>query len=250
MEVGDILKKRHTDSVSLDDAEDSISEKTFNELSEVFLKGVPFQYLLEQSEFFGHNFYVNRDVLIPRPETEYLVDLLVKEFKGKVTKVLDVGTGSGVILLSLLAGNVGKSGVGVDISPEALEVAKINAKRLNLETKASLILSDRLNKVEGTFDLIVSNPPYIKASSHRSLVHDSVDEHEPHGALYLPDDYYAFWFEDFFAEIRGHLKGTFFMEGHELELDEQAKMLGRLGFQNIQVLNDMTGIKRYLRANF
>jgi release factor glutamine methyltransferase len=249
MEVGDILKKRNSDSVSLDDASDSISEKATADLVEVFLKGVPFQYLLEESEFFGHKFFVNKDVLIPRPETEYLVDLLVKEFKGKVTKVLDVGTGSGVILLSLLAANVGKSGVGVDISPEALEVAKINSKKFKLESKASLILSDRLDKVEGTFDLIVSNPPYIKASSHRSLVHDSVDEHEPHGALYLPDDYYAMWFEDFFAEIRGHLKGTFFMEGHELELDDQAKMLGRLGFQNIKVFNDMTGIKRYLRAN-
>lgn len=248
MEVGDILKKRNSESLSLDDASDSISESATADLAEVFLKGVPFQYLLEESEFFGHKFYVNKDVLIPRPETEYLVDLLVKEFKGKVTKVLDVGTGSGVILLSLLAANVGKSGVGVDISQEALEVAKVNAKRLNLESKASLLLSDRLDKVEGTFDLIVSNPPYIKASSHRSLVHDSVDEHEPHTALYLPDDYYAFWFEDFFAEIRGHLKGTFFMEGHELELDDQAKMLGRLGFQDINVLNDMSGVKRYLRA--
>lgn len=248
MEVGDILKKRNNDSVSLDDASDSISDKATADLAEVFLKGVPFQYLLEESEFFGHKFFVNKDVLIPRPETEYLVDLLVKEFKGKVTKVLDVGTGSGVILLSLLAANVGKTGVGVDISPEALEIAKVNSKRLKLEAKASLILSDRLDKVDGTFDLIVSNPPYIKASSHRSLVHDSVDEHEPHSALYLPDDYYAMWFEDFFAEIRGHLKGTFFMEGHELELDDQATMLGRLGFQNIQVFNDMTGIKRYLRA--
>lgn len=250
MEVGDILKKRNNDSVSLDDAGHSISEQATAELAEVFLKGVPFQYLLEESEFFGHKFFVNKDVLIPRPETEYLVDLLVKEFKGKVTKILDVGTGSGVILLSLLAANIGKSGVGVDISPEALAVAKINAKKLNLESKATLLLSDRLDKVEGTFDLIVSNPPYIKASSHRSLVHDSVDEHEPHGALYLPDDYYAFWFEDFFAEIRGHLKGTFFMEGHELELDDQAKMLGRLGFRDIVVLNDLTGIKRFLKAQF
>jgi release factor glutamine methyltransferase len=193
---------------------------------------------------------VNSDVLIPRPETEYLVDLVVKEFKGKTNKVLDVGTGSGVILLSLLAANVGKSGVGVDISPEALKVAKINCQRLNLESKAKLILSDRLDKVEGIFDLIVSNPPYIKASSHRDLVHDSVDMHEPHQALYLPDDFYFMWFEDFFASIREHLKGTFFMEGHELELDDQAKLLGRLGFQDIQVLNDLTGTKRFLRATY
>lgn len=213
------------------------------------LKGIPFQYLLEESEFYGHKFFVNSDVLIPRPETEYLVDLVAQEFKGKAKRILDVGTGSGVILLSLLAANVGKVGVGVDISSEALEIARINTKKLNLESKTTLILSDRLQKVEGVFDLIVSNPPYIKASSHRELVHDSVDAHEPHTALYLPDDYYVFWFEDFFAEIRAHLKGTFFMEGHELEIDEQANMLGRLGFQNIKVLKDMSGVKRYLKAN-
>jgi len=236
--VEDILQKRKSENISIEN------------LEEEFLKGIPFQYLLEESEFFDHKFYVNSNVLIPRPETEYLVDLVVKEFKGKATKVLDVGTGSGVILLSLLAANVGKTGVGVDISPEALEVAKINSKRLNLENKVTLLLSDRLDKVEGTFDLIVSNPPYIKASSHRELVHDSVDMYEPHQALYLPDDFYFMWFEDFFASIREHLKGTFFMEGHELELDDQAKLLGRLGFQKIQVLNDLTGTKRFLKAEF
>jgi release factor glutamine methyltransferase len=179
-----------------------------------------------------------------------MVDLLVSEFKGKAQRVLDVGTGSGVIVLSLLNAGVGKNGVGVDISPEALRVAQINCNRLRLKHKITLVKSDRLTKVEGVFDLIVSNPPYIKASSHKSLVHVSVDKHEPHQALYLPDDYYVLWFEDFFQEVRAHLNGTFMMEGHELELDEQAKMLGRLGFKDVIVLNDLTGTKRYVRASF
>jgi release factor glutamine methyltransferase len=202
------------------------------------------------SEFYHHKFYVDQHVLIPRPETEYMIDMLVNEFKGKVQRVLDVGTGSGVIVLSLVNAGVGKTGVGVDISPEALRVAVINCNRLRLNQKVSLIKSDRLTKVEGVFDLIVSNPPYIKASSHRNLVHDSVDKHEPHQALYLPDDYYVLWFEDFFQEVRSHLNGTFMMEGHELELDEQAIMLGRLGFQNVQILKDLTQTKRYLKATF
>jgi release factor glutamine methyltransferase len=202
------------------------------------------------SEFYHHKFYVDQHVLIPRPETEYMIDMLVNEFKGKVQRVLDVGTGSGVIVLSLVNAGVGKTGVGVDISPEALRVAEINCNRLRLNQKVSLIKSDRLTKVEGVFDLIVSNPPYIKASSHRNLVHDSVDKHEPHQALYLPDDYYVLWFEDFFQEVRSHLNGTFMMEGHELELDEQAIMLGRLGFQNVQILKDLTQTKRYLKATF
>ena len=244
MEVKDIL------NVELDSAECSISEKQMKDLEDTFLRGVPFAYLLGKSEFFGKDFFINENVLIPRPETEFLVDIIVKEFKGKVNRVLDVGTGSGVILLSLLSNNVGKTGIGVDISKEALEVAAINNHRFKLEDKATFILSDRLQNVEGTFDLIVSNPPYIRAQSHRHLVHDSVHNYEPKEALYLPDDFYTFWFEDFFQEIRGHLKGTFLMEGHELELDQQAEMLQRLGFNDVLVLNDLAGAKRFLRAKF
>lgn len=234
----------------MESSEYSISDLEKYKLEEQFLKGAPLAPLMGFSEFFHHRYYVNEHVLIPRPETEYMVDLLVQEFKGKSQRVLDVGTGSGVIILSLLSAGVGKSGVGVDISDEALKVAEINRLRLRLKHKLTLIKSDRLTKVEGIFDLIVSNPPYIKATSHKSLVHASVDKHEPHQALYLPDDYYVLWFEDFFQEVRSHLNGTFMMEGHELELEDQAKMLGRLGFQNIKVINDLSGSKRYVRAEF
>lgn len=248
MEAKDYTAKILGTEVEFDEAEHTLSHAQKSQMEQSFLSGTPFQYLLEKSEFYHNEFFVNKDVLIPRPETEYLVDLIVNEFKGKVKRVLDVGTGSGVILLSLLAHDTGKNGVGVDISDEALEVAKINRHRLRLDEKAEIIKSDRLRNVTGTFDLIVSNPPYIKAHSHKHLVHESVNKHEPHQALYLPDDFYVFWFEDFFAEIRSHLKGTFFMEGHELELDEQSKMLGRLGFKNVKVLNDLTGVKRFLKA--
>jgi len=233
MEVNDLMKK--------------FPDK--NDLESDLLKGIPFQYLLQESDFYYHKFYVNQDVLIPRPETEFLVDLIVKEYQGKVKRVLDVGTGSGVILLSLLAAKVGETGVGVDISEPALEVAKKNAKSMNLTDKTSFILSDRLQKVEGMFDLIVSNPPYIKASSHRHMVHSSVNKFEPHQALYLPDDYYIFWFEDFFAQIRGQLKGNFFMEGHKLEVEDQAKLLSRLCFKDVTVLKDLSGTNRFLRAS-
>lgn len=250
MEVEDILVKRlHNNVFSLSDASISVSGKLTTELKNSFLKGVPFAYLLGRSEFYGNHYFLNKNVLIPRPETEYLVDLIKGEFAGKASRLLDVGSGSGVILLSLLQNGVGTSGVGVDICDKALLVAGINSRRLRLQKKVTWLQSDRLEKVEGLFDLIVSNPPYIKASSHRQLVHDSVDAHEPHQALYLPDDFYDLWFEDFFQEVRTHLKGTFFMEGHELEVDHQAQLLGRLGFQNIAVLNDLTGTKRFIRGS-
>ncbi len=251
MEVRDLTaKKKAVSVVDLEQDLESVSSLIRDEMIEAFIRGVPFAYLLESSEFYHNTFYVNHDVLIPRPETEFLVDIIVQQLKNKVTKVLDVGTGSGVILLSLLGHGVGKSGVGVDISEKALSVARINADRLRLEKKVNFVLSDRLSLVDGMFDLIVSNPPYIKASSHKALVQKSVDEFEPHLALYLPDDFYVFWFEDFFAQIRSHLKGTFYMEGHELEVEEQGLMLSRLGFQNVEILSDMAGSKRYLKAQF
>jgi len=227
-----------------------ISQKDLEALKKSFTEGIPFAYLLNKVDFYYSEFFVDQSVLIPRPETEYLVDLIVQKHKGKVERVLDVGTGSGVILLSLIKHGVGQSGVGVDISPRALEVADSNLKRLHLENRVRLINSDKLNNVEGTFDLIVSNPPYIKAQSHRELVHPKVNQFEPHEALYLPDDFYAFWFEDFFAQIRDHLAGMFYMEGHELELDEQAGIINKLGFKNVEVLRDLSGCKRYLQASF
>jgi release factor glutamine methyltransferase len=217
-------------------------------LEELLLKGIPFPYLLNNSEFYYNHFFVNENVLIPRPETEYLADLIIQEHKGKVKNVLDIGTGSGVILLSLLAHGVGESGVGVDISEAALTVAQENTKRLGLAEKVKLIQSDRLNNVEGTFDLIVSNPPYIKESSHKSLVHQSVHSYEPHLALYLPDSEYEKWFEEFFLDVKKHLKGVFYMEGHELEVESQARQLEKLGFQKVKVLKDLTGTVRFLKA--
>jgi release factor glutamine methyltransferase len=250
-DLRDILRFRfHHELMDLDQSYYSLSEVEQLSLASEFSRGVPLAVLMGFSEFYHHQVYVNQHVLVPRPETEYMVDLLVTQGQGKISRLLDVGTGSGVILLSLLKAGVGRSGLGVDLSPLALEVAQINIRRLRLETKASLQLSDRLENVEGTFDLIVSNPPYIKASSHRSLVHASVDKHEPHQALYLPDETYSSWFKEFFQQVRHHLKGLFMMEGHELELDDQAKMLEELGFQKVEVLKDLSGAKRFLRAEF
>lgn len=251
MEVKDILaKKLHTREVELESASCSISDVMRKELEQSFLKGIPFQYLLEDSEFYGHHFFVNEHVLIPRQETEYLVDIIVKDNNEKISSVLDVGTGSGVILLSLLSQRIGDQGVGTDISPEALEVARINRHRLHLDEKCTLILSDRFSKVEGTFDLIVSNPPYIKVHAHRALVHENVHTYEPHLALYLNDDTYSEWFLTFFKDVLQKLNpgGVFYMEGHELELQGQAEELKKLGFTRVEVLKDLTGTERFLKA--
>lgn len=250
MEVQDILKKRHKNpKLSLENAAYSIPDMLLQKLTTELLKGFPFAYLLEQAEFYGHHFFVNNHVLIPRPETEQLVDLIVQERK-VYSDVLDVGTGSGVILLSLLKANVVFEGLGVDLSPGALNVAATNAHNLRLNQRTEFRLSDRFQNVSEKFELIVSNPPYIKVSSHKSLVHQQVDQHEPHMALYLPDSDYEKWFERFFIEIKSHLKpgGLFMMEGHELEVERQAEVLLKLGFGKVQVLKDYSGSLRFLKA--
>jgi release factor glutamine methyltransferase len=213
------------------------------------LLGKPLDYLLGFSEFYGLKFYINSNVLIPRPETELLVDLIIQD-KRNFENGLDVGTGSGVILLSLLNQGKIKEGVGVDLSLKALKVAEVNAKRFKLTSEVQFKVSDRLANVFEKFNLIVSNPPYIKASSHKHLVHQTVDSYEPQMALYLKDDEYENWFEVFFKQIKEHLNptGVFMMEGHELELSSQSEQLKKLGFKEVQVIKDYSKRDRFLKA--
>ncbi|WP_227284040.1 peptide chain release factor N(5)-glutamine methyltransferase [Boseongicola sp. H5] len=139
----------------------------------------PVSHILGGRWFYGRWFRVTRDVLDPRPETETLVDLALS---APFSTVLDLGTGTGCILLSLLAVRPGATGLGTDISPEALAVADRNATGLGLSDKLDLRLSDWTADVTGRFDLIVSNPPYISATEMADLAPD-VRDHEPHLAL-------------------------------------------------------------------
>lgn len=248
-EIPDLLNKMVVPGYSLmEQSSFAINPRQVSELQKKLIDGHPLDYLRGWSEFYHHQFFINPNVLIPRPETEFLVDILVKKLQGKVNSVLDIGTGSGVILLSLLGHGVGTRGCGVDISPQALEVAEINAHRLRLSSQTTFQLGDRLHGISGKFDLIVSNPPYIKASLHRALVHPSVLNFEPYQALFLEDGEYEKWFDAFFKQIRQHLNGYFMMEGHELELKYQSQQLIDLGFDQVCVLQDLAGTDRFLWA--
>lgn len=187
-------------------------------------------------------------VLIPRPETELLVDLIVQK-KKKFSSIVDVGTGSGVILLTLLAEGVAPRGIGLDLSEEALTVARGNAANLRIP-EASFLISDRLAKLDERVSLIVSNPPYIKTVSHRAGVHGMVDTHEPPLALYIPDQDYETWFRDFFGQVSEKLEagGEFYMEGHEAELATQADWLREAGLKDVSVVQDWTKRNRFLFA--
>jgi release factor glutamine methyltransferase len=246
LEVQDLLRiKTQNDLLTLDGPIPAASSKIILDLQKNFLSGVPFAYLLGFAEFYGRRFYVNPDVLIPRMETELLVDQLVRA-KGSFKRVLDVATGSGVIGLSLALEGVAQELFLSDLSLDALEVAQVNARSYRL--CPTFIHSDRLHAIEGVFDLIVANPPYIKRFAHEHLVHKQVKATEPSLALYLPDHEYEKWFDQFFSQVKEHLDGVFLMEGHELELQHQAQQLRKLGFSDIQVIKDLAGSDRFLMA--
>jgi len=151
----------------------------FDALVERRMAREPLSHLLGYRDFYKHRFVVSSDVLDPRPDTE---DLVVAALDVPFRTVLDLGTGSGCILLSLLADRPEATGTGTDMSKAALAVAAQNVARLELETRATLLASDWFANVDGQFDLIVSNPPYIAASEMAGL-QPEVRDHEPRMAL-------------------------------------------------------------------
>ena len=134
----------------------------FKDLIERRKKGEPVAYLINKKEFWKDEFHINRDVLIPRPDTELIIEEVLKLFPEKTQlQVLDVGTGSGCILLSILRERANFYGTGIDISKKCINVSKINAKKLNLTNRVKFFHSSVDNFKIGKYDLIVSNPPYI-----------------------------------------------------------------------------------------
>jgi len=145
-------------------------------------KNEPIAYILEEKEFWSKFFYVSPDTLIPRPETELMVEKLVKIFKEKKLSILDMGTGSGCILISLLSELRNSKGTGIDISKNALTIAKKNLERHGMEEKIRLLNKSLDSKFYQKFDLIVSNPPYIASNELKNL-NDDVKKYEPRIAL-------------------------------------------------------------------
>ena len=155
----------------------------FKSLIEKRKKGEPIAYLINKKEFWNNEFFVNKDVLIPRPDTELIVEEVLKIYsKNTHLQVLDIGTGSGCILLSILKERKYFYGTGIDISKKSINVSKFNAKKLNLENRVKFFHSSVDNFTRGKYDLVVSNPPYIELVSLKYLEKDIVN-FEPKLAL-------------------------------------------------------------------
>ena len=149
--------------------------KNFNNLIVRRRKGEPIAYLINKKEFWKQSFYVDQNVLIPRPDTELIIEQVLKLFlKNSKLQILDIGTGSGCILLSLLKEMPNCYGIGIDISKKSINISKYNAKMLQLTNKVKFYQSDVDNFKIGKYDLIVSNPPYIEELSLKYLENDVV----------------------------------------------------------------------------
>ena len=155
----------------------------FKSLIERRKKGEPVAYLINKKEFWKDEFFVNKDVLIPRPDSELIIEQVLKIYSKDVQlQVLDIGTGSGCILLSILKERSNFYGTGIDISKKSINVSKFNAKQLNLNNRVKFFHSSVDNFNNGKYDMIVSNPPYIEQLSLKYLEKDVVN-FEPKLAL-------------------------------------------------------------------
>ncbi len=203
------------------------------------LKGEPIAYLTNKKEFWNDNFFVNKDVLIPRPDTELIIEQVLKIYlKKSQVQVLDIGTGCGCILLSILRERPNFYGTGIDVSKESINISKFNAKQLNLIDRVKFFHSSVDNFIFGKYDLIVSNPPYIKLSNLKYLDKDIVN-FEP--KLALNGGY------DGFSEIRKVInranilikkKGKFILEIGFNQKKKVKNLLEKNGYYINKVIKD------------
>lgn len=215
------------------------------------LTGKPLQYVTGISWFFGRQFKVNEHVLIPRPETEELVDWIVKEHKGQQNiSILDIGTGSGCIPISLQLALPHATTLSCDISEDAINVAKDNARKL--EANVSFIKTDFLNQKMwynfDKYDVIVSNPPYIPQKEYDNM-HTNVRDHEPALALFVPDDDALLFYRNIgeFGKTNLNAHGIIYCELHKDHAVDTEQMFREKGYVT-ELRKDMHGNDRMLKA--
>ncbi|NGX83826.1 peptide chain release factor N(5)-glutamine methyltransferase [Aequorivita sp. KMM 9714] len=214
----------------------------------------PIQYIIGETEFYGLPFKVNKYTLIPRPETEELIDYIISNHKtttqhSEPTSILDIGTGSGCIAISL-AKNLPNSKVSaLDISEKAIKVASENAEinNVNVDFFQTDIL--KVTALPEHYDIIVSNPPYVR-ELEKELMQENVLRHEPDSALYVTNSDPLLFYRSISRLAKIHLKpgGKLFFEINEYLADEMIQLLKDEGFKKIEVKKDIFGKDRMMKC--
>ena len=210
------------------------------------ISGVPLQYIVGRQEFYGRYFHVTPAVLIPRPETEYIVEAVLEiRDQAASPRILDVGTGSGCIAVTLALEIPGAQVFAGDISAAALQVARENAASLG--ATVGFVCMDVLDAFSGRFDFIVSNPPYVRPGDNSRLQRE-VREHEPHVALFSPEDELAIY-RRLIAGAEGLLEpgGHLLMEVG-IGMDERVSELFKARWEKLETKTDLQGIPRTVIA--
>jgi len=239
--------------------------ETFFKALEHLKQQKPIQYLLGETEFFGLPFKVNENVLIPRPETEELVDMIIRSITSTSVensiRILDIGTGSGCIAISLAKNLPNAEVYALDVSPEALKTAKENAELnkvdinfieaniLELVENSSLWEDVALRQKGFLFDIIVSNPPYVR-NLEKQEIQPNVLDNEPHLALFVEDDNPLIFYKAIteFAIKNLKPKGQLYFEINQYLGEETKALLTNADFEAIELLKDLNGNDRMLKG--
>ncbi|MCP5064353.1 MAG: peptide chain release factor N(5)-glutamine methyltransferase [Ignavibacteriae bacterium] len=211
-------------------------------------KGEPLQYIVGEVEFYGLNFKVNPNALIPRPETEILVENIITNTNGQQNlRILDIGTGSGNIIVSLVKNIKNSEGVSIDLSEEAIEVAKENSLSQNLETRIAFLKKDVLKddlEILDKFDIIVSNPPYVSNDEYNSLQKE-ITNHEPKNAV--TDFGNGLTFYETISEKAKNIlqpKGKLYFEVGIGQAEQVQEIMQKNNFEKVEIVKDYSSIDR------
>lgn len=210
----------------------------------------PIQYIFSEAYFQGMTLKVSPDTLIPRPETEELVDIIIKENNHCDLHVLDIGTGSGAIAIALARALRFPVVDAIDISSGAIDIAKENA--ISLKVKINFMIKDILsieNPPENIYDIIVSNPPYI-TNEEKTSMEANVLDYEPHSALFVPDNEPLLFYTAISSYAKQALKpgGRIYFEINNKFGKETANLLSACGFSSVNITKDMYGLDRFVSA--